>query len=258
MLYTYASALRELGKRDRKKLCNHTYLIKYNDRIGVQLWSTDVVTLYPDGSTELETGGWNTATTWDRISSFSEYCVRSIKGVRTIRGKDGLDYLFESGMIFKADGSTDACPYYAVTLQEISGQECSNKEDMLRIIKELDKTLIEKFLKRITIAFDSACVLCLTHLTDTDSFEDSVQALTPTQLWMVWQRSNWSLIELIEPRLIKMLPKLSLQVVWKMWGHCRERGKYFIVEHCAKDFLPLTISFDGPYKRIVESRLKKA
>lgn len=257
----YYQALNLLGSRASRKLCNHTYLQKRRDNnIAVMLWSTDVVTFYPNGDTELRTGGWSSVTTFDRINSFSECRVYSTKGTRTIQGKDGLDYIFESGMVIKADGTMDASPYYTIILERITGKRSSSKEEMLTIIEKLDKKAINKFLKRISIDDDSISILCLTRLTDTNNLKDSIKALSPEQLWLVWRRGTERMKELVEPRLTDLLHTLSLTILESMWNSCR-RGwhggqlKEFLAEHCPKDFLPLILS-EGSYTSIIESRLK--
>ena len=72
---THAEALARLDGRGRKKLENNTYLERRGDSenspIAVRLHDTDVVTIYPDGTYELNRGGWQTVTTKDRINRYS-------------------------------------------------------------------------------------------------------------------------------------------------------------------------------------------
>jgi hypothetical protein len=57
-----------------RKLENNTYLRRRDwgstKAIAVQLHSTDVITFYEDGRIEVNTGGWDTVTTRDRINSY--------------------------------------------------------------------------------------------------------------------------------------------------------------------------------------------
>ena len=73
MNYKEANAL--LKGRSSKKLCNNTYLQRRveSGAIAVMLHETDVLTLNPDGSTILDSGGWETATTKDRINSYLQF-----------------------------------------------------------------------------------------------------------------------------------------------------------------------------------------
>jgi hypothetical protein len=65
-----------------RKLANNTYLERRGEGvIAVRLHSTDVVTLHKDGRVILESGGWRTVTTKDRMQNFSSLCVYSEKGV---------------------------------------------------------------------------------------------------------------------------------------------------------------------------------
>jgi len=65
---TYQTADALLGHRDGRKIANNTYLERRSEhRIAIRLHSTDVVTLTPEWI-ELDSGGWHTRTTWDRMS----------------------------------------------------------------------------------------------------------------------------------------------------------------------------------------------
>lgn len=56
--------------RERRKVGNNTYAERRGDRIAIRLHSTDVVTFLPDGSIMLNTGGWYSVTTKDRMNSY--------------------------------------------------------------------------------------------------------------------------------------------------------------------------------------------
>ena len=63
-----------IGNRSRRKLGNNTYAERIDtDTIGIKLRSTFVVTLYRGGSVKLDSGGWHTNTTKDRINAFIPY-----------------------------------------------------------------------------------------------------------------------------------------------------------------------------------------
>jgi len=55
----------------------------------IRLHRTDIVEKRPDGSQVLNTGGWKTITTKDRLNTFSDYRVDSRKGVWTVTGPEG-------------------------------------------------------------------------------------------------------------------------------------------------------------------------
>lgn len=71
--FTYVDAQKRLAKRKHKvtKLEKNTYLeAREGLNIAVKLHETDVVTLHADGSVTLNTGGWMTKTTQDRIDKY--------------------------------------------------------------------------------------------------------------------------------------------------------------------------------------------
>ena len=77
----YQSALEKLGTRSRRKLTNNTYLEKIDDdTIGVRLHSTYVVTFKSNGTAILNSGGWYTRTTKDRINAYAPGQIRQAKG----------------------------------------------------------------------------------------------------------------------------------------------------------------------------------
>jgi hypothetical protein len=68
----YSEACDVLGTRNGRKIGNNTYLERLgDDAIGVRLHSTYVITLYADGSVELDSGGWETVTTKERMNRYS-------------------------------------------------------------------------------------------------------------------------------------------------------------------------------------------
>jgi hypothetical protein len=305
MQFNYNTALTELGKKDRMKLCNHTYLVRRKVEgeieVAVQLHSTDVITFKPNGDTELYTGGWNTITTWDRINRYQKHGAWSKEGKRIVHGSDGLDYLFNytpgfnyrgDSITINAEGIPNGRPYYAETLQNITGKECRTKDQMVEILKGLDKVTVKKFIQRITL--DGILGdLCLKIFTRKDSIEECFSSLNADQLWLVWRHGNYYFRERAEHYLLPTLPKISLDLAWRIWlrvwsrWNCenklakkltpilikalptltvdkiekmwktRAKGKALIAKYCSKDFLPMIIHEEN-YKNIVTSRLQAA
>lgn len=80
----YQSASEKLTGRNKesRKVANHTYLQRRDaETIAVKLHATDVVTFKSDGRVILNTGGWKTVTTKERMNSFAGLQVSSDKGV---------------------------------------------------------------------------------------------------------------------------------------------------------------------------------
>jgi hypothetical protein len=71
----YAEAVSMVhGKTNRKerKIGNNTYAeIGYDDSVSIRLHGTAVVRFYPNGLVKLNSGGWRTHTTKDRINKYS-------------------------------------------------------------------------------------------------------------------------------------------------------------------------------------------
>ena len=80
--HTYATYDAMLTGRckDRRKLANNTYLERRGDNIAVRLHNTDIVLYRPDGDVVLDTDGWLTVTTKERINRYSPVRVWSVKG----------------------------------------------------------------------------------------------------------------------------------------------------------------------------------
>jgi len=67
----FLKATTTIKNRDTKKVGNNTYLVKINpETIGVRLHNTIIVRIHADGSYTLNSGGWRTVTTKNRINKF--------------------------------------------------------------------------------------------------------------------------------------------------------------------------------------------
>lgn len=103
-MLTYSEAKEKLenSRTGRRKLKNNTYLEwRGVAAIAVRLHKTDVVTLHEDGSYTLNSGGWRTVTTKDRINTYAPVSLFSDKGewyVRAKRDWDGPQWGFADGM----------------------------------------------------------------------------------------------------------------------------------------------------------------
>jgi hypothetical protein len=99
---THAEAVAMVrGKRNstRRKVGNNTYAeILHDNSVGIMLHSTYVVKIHPDDTYTLQTGGWQTSTTKDRINQYSPVRVyqRKYEWYVTINGKE---YPFMEGMV---------------------------------------------------------------------------------------------------------------------------------------------------------------
>lgn len=109
-----------LGKRDRRKVANNTYLFRAADNtIHLRLHETDVVVYHPNGGgMTLDTGGWFTVTTKDRINAAlpGGFRIYSVKGNwflhRNIR--DLPDVPFVDRMTLWPDGEIEGIDWAQV------------------------------------------------------------------------------------------------------------------------------------------------
>jgi hypothetical protein len=86
---TMMARAQDRGYGARRKLQNNTYLhARSNGDYAVRLHSTDVVTIHADGTYSLNTGGWETVTTKDRINNYGPARVYSHRGTWAVMHSD--------------------------------------------------------------------------------------------------------------------------------------------------------------------------
>lgn len=86
-----ASIVRGKNNRKQRKIDNNTTAyIEYDGSVSVELHSTKVVVLYPNGLVKLNSGGWRTNTTKDRINKYSPVKVYQRKHVWYLQ--DGAEF----------------------------------------------------------------------------------------------------------------------------------------------------------------------
>lgn len=99
---THAEAVSMVrGKRnaDRRKVGNNTYAeILTDGSVGIMLHSTYVVKIHPDNTYTLNSGGWQTLTTKDRINQYNPRRVYQRDFTWYIKIND-KEYPFIDGMM---------------------------------------------------------------------------------------------------------------------------------------------------------------
>jgi len=91
------------NKESGKPLANNTRLVKRGEAFAIRLHQTDIVTINPDGTHTLNSGGWRTMTTKARISEFGPVGITQTKGHWFVNYPGG-QCLYEDGMTIGADG----------------------------------------------------------------------------------------------------------------------------------------------------------
>ena len=87
-----------------KPIDRNTRLMMRGTSVAVRLHETDIVTYAEDGSVTLNTGGWKTVTTKDRINNFSPFAVWSRRGTWFVHGIGSEPVPFADGMTITAAG----------------------------------------------------------------------------------------------------------------------------------------------------------
>lgn len=95
-----------LGKKQSRPVGNNTRVEQRGENIAIRLHATDVVTLRPDGAVVLNTDGWKTSTTKDRINSYSPVRICQAKGIWSFTS-GGKTHLFADGVTILPDGTVE-------------------------------------------------------------------------------------------------------------------------------------------------------
>ena len=95
-------SLRNLkGVKSAKKIGNNTFYVSYKDGCNaIRLHTTDVVTFRPTGMFFINTGGWKTRTTKDRINLYLAYRKQRVRVFQ------------KSGEWYVKDSLERVIPYY--------------------------------------------------------------------------------------------------------------------------------------------------
>lgn len=127
------------GRGGKKKLANNTYLHETQDGIAVRLHNTDVVTIHPDNTYTLNSGGWQTFTTKARINEFSPARLGQDKGIWYLYVGAGAGWskrvAFHDGVKVDANGKPVG----------MAGDDTADVEDKKRKLDKLTRDYINGF-----------------------------------------------------------------------------------------------------------------
>ena len=100
-MMNFTKALELTARTGSRKLENNTYLVQKDETtIAVRLHRTDVVLIHSDGTFTLNSDGWQTAVTKDRINNYSPARVHQKAGVWYVG-----EFLFVDNMRVDFDGN---------------------------------------------------------------------------------------------------------------------------------------------------------
>lgn len=118
-----------------RKIANNTF--KYMRPGGaevIRLHRTDIIIKQPDGRTVLNTGGWQTATTKDRINALSGFRVYSDRGQWIVSDGAGTRIPFHDGMTLPDDFNTPTA-----ALAERTREHRRLARDISKFVAGIDK-----------------------------------------------------------------------------------------------------------------------
>lgn len=161
--FTEAEEILAKGRnKDSRTIANNTRLIRRRpDKIALQLHATDVVSFHRNGDVVLNSGGWLTLTTKDRINNALAWpnviTQRHGRWYFSSEGWDNPDGMlpYEDGMIIHADGTTSLTREPEVAAVEDRMNEKMRK-DVARYMRKITP-------EAIVVAADNAagdCLLC--------------------------------------------------------------------------------------------------
>ena len=108
MTTIYAQMAAKLNGRQSRKIGNNTYMERIDaETIGVRYHSTLVVRATP-GYVELDSGGWHTKTTWERMSDYGVRVAGGGSGVAVLLAGESWScggHPYFDGIRLSADGS---------------------------------------------------------------------------------------------------------------------------------------------------------
>ena len=116
-MVTYAEIDAQLQGRNResRKYANNTYWQRRGENIALKLHNTDIVTLYPTGDMTLNTGGWYTVTTKERINRALPrvFYLHQEKGRWFVVNRlDDETYVFMDGMRITSEWKVEGSGIY--------------------------------------------------------------------------------------------------------------------------------------------------
>lgn len=159
---TFSQCAEKLGSRASRKIGNNTYLHRLDaDTIALRLHATDVVTFRP-GTVTLDSGGWRTVTTKDRLNYVLP--VYSEKGTWYVGGYKEARIVYFDGITFAEDGELLSDP-----IPDPTGEAAKVKRQIAGFAKLCGETLAAG----MPVPGGGDCFYCQMRTADGDTLGDS-------------------------------------------------------------------------------------
>jgi len=147
------------GIKTSKLVANNTAKIEFeNGNIAFRLHKTNVVTIKPDGTYILDTGGWKTVITKDRINQFSPFQVYSKNGIWYVE-----DAIFFDGIEIKR----------RKVLNGLTEKQQTAKEKKIKKIKRGIAGFVKLIDKPLPVPNNGDCWYCLLKTKNSQSLGDA-------------------------------------------------------------------------------------
>ena len=232
--FTYQSALDKLGNKTKVGLAGHTTLEKReDDAVAVKLYDTDIITWQKNGHIILNSGGYKTVTTADRIRSFlgynivnqwslnnswyvsdcTRYALRSAKN--TYEWKDPIELDCHGKIIGHKTVLQE-------TLAEIKAFRITKEKIVLKWTDV--KHIWDRSLRLRSTAYGMRLL-----------FKVRVNATIDAHL-----KTLYRLCRLMTARIIEVIKAMTLEQVSDLYDRCYDKNlKILVINHSRKTFIPL-------------------
>jgi hypothetical protein len=160
--------------KENRPIANNTRVIRRAENmIAIRLHNTDIITFYENGAIGLNSGGWKTVTTKDRMTRFTprNIGVSSDRGVWYVVVQSDPDhplwddsnprYLFEDGMHILPDGKV-----YDQNLKSIEVYDKEKAKELNRCVNKIQRfsrELVKRFFDGRSIPGPGDCFYCQFH-----------------------------------------------------------------------------------------------
>jgi hypothetical protein len=175
---TYSELAEYLTKgknKDNRPIANNTRVIRRAENmIAIRLHNTDIITFYENGAIGLNSNGWTTITTKDRMNRFTprNIGIGSEKSIWYVSIQepdsdlplwhiDSKRYLFEDGMHILPDGKV--YDQNLKSIEEFSKEQEKKMNKEVNRINRYSKELVKRFFDGRAIPGPGDCFYCQFH-----------------------------------------------------------------------------------------------